>query len=77
MDKKRMIESLINKKEYEMVLEILLEIEKTEEPNYWLYCNIGWVLGRLGKREEAVKYLKKAEGLEEYDENGWLCCELA
>jgi hypothetical protein len=41
MDKREMFEDLINKKEYQKALEILLEIEKTEGGNYWLYCNIG------------------------------------
>ena len=76
MDKREMFEDLINKKEYRKA-EILLEIEKTEGGNYWLYCNIGWILGRIGNRDEALKYLKKAEGMGEIDENGWLSCEFA
>lgn len=61
MDKIEIIEDLVNREEYEAVLKILLDIEKNEEPNYWLYCNLGWVLGRLNRREEALEYLKKAE----------------
>ena len=55
------IDMLFENKEFEEGIKLLKEAEANGDDSSWILCNIGWGLGRLGKREETLEYLRRVE----------------
>lgn len=70
------INQMFDNYEYEEALNLLKGLEADGETDSWVLSNIGWVLGRLNRREEALEYLRTVEERGELDEDGWLSCEI-
>ena len=75
-DLKIKIDELFDAKQFEEGLKLLKEAEEQGDDSSWLLCNIGWALGRLNRKEEALEYLRRVEAREEPDEDGWLNSEI-
>ena len=73
---KNKIDILFDNKEFEEAIKLLKEAEANGDDSSWILCNIGWGLGRLERREEALEYLRRVEVREEPDEEGWLNSEI-
>ena len=73
-DLKNRVDELLENQEYDKALELLTENEMNGETDTWTNSTTGWILGKLGRREEALEYLRKVEG--EGEESSWLCCEI-
>ena len=58
-DLKNKVDELLENQEYDKALELLTENEITGKTDTWPNSTIGWILGKLGRREDALEYLRK------------------